>query len=104
MNYRAMHEKLTVSVSFYQYMEKRVFCQLNGDRKVIGVLRGYDVRERSYNSGFLLRLYRLWDFFGELWAGSWGGEYILDWRLIPGVLIGLHEPRAGRIFRGESRW
>lgn len=27
-----------------QYMEKRVFCQLNGDRKVIGVLRGYDVR------------------------------------------------------------
>lgn len=27
-----------------QYMEKRVFCQLNGNRKVIGVLRGYDVR------------------------------------------------------------
>ncbi|BCR90732.1 putative small nuclear ribonucleoprotein SmG [Aspergillus chevalieri] len=26
-----------------KYMEKRVFCQLNGDRKVIGVLRGYDV-------------------------------------------------------------
>lgn len=28
-------------------MEKRVFCQLNGDRKVIGVLRGYDVRETN---------------------------------------------------------
>lgn len=27
-----------------QYMEKRVFCELNGNRKVIGVLRGYDVR------------------------------------------------------------
>ncbi|OJJ88785.1 putative small nuclear ribonucleoprotein SmG [Aspergillus glaucus CBS 516.65] len=26
-----------------KYMEKRVFCQLNGDRKVIGILRGYDV-------------------------------------------------------------
>lgn len=25
-------------------MEKRVFCQLNGNRKVIGILRGYDVR------------------------------------------------------------
>ena len=25
-------------------MEKRVFCELNGNRKVIGVLRGYDVR------------------------------------------------------------
>src|SRR3954462_10084164 len=29
---------------FLQYMEKRVFCQLNGNRKVIGILRGYDVR------------------------------------------------------------
>ena len=25
-------------------MEKRLFVQLNGNRKVIGVLRGYDVR------------------------------------------------------------
>lgn len=31
-------------------MEKRVFCQLNGDRKVIGVLRGYDVRGHTYRS------------------------------------------------------
>lgn len=30
--------------SSMQYMEKRVFCQLNGNRKVIGILRGYDVR------------------------------------------------------------
>lgn len=29
-----------------QYMEKRVFCQINGNRKVIGVLRGYDVSLR----------------------------------------------------------
>ncbi|KAJ5218183.1 uncharacterized protein N7498_000282 [Penicillium cinerascens] len=26
-----------------KYMEKRVFCQINGNRKVIGILRGYDV-------------------------------------------------------------
>ncbi|KAJ5593198.1 hypothetical protein N7537_010102 [Penicillium hordei] len=26
-----------------KYMEKRVFCQLNGNRKVNGILRGYDV-------------------------------------------------------------
>ncbi|OXV05896.1 hypothetical protein Egran_06335, partial [Elaphomyces granulatus] len=29
-----------------KYMEKRLFVQLNGNRKVIGVLRGYDVRAR----------------------------------------------------------
>jgi small nuclear ribonucleoprotein (snRNP)-like protein len=27
-----------------QYLDKRLFVQLNGSRKVIGVLRGYDVR------------------------------------------------------------
>ena len=103
MNYRAMHEKLTVSVSLYQYMEKRVFCQLNGDRKVIGVLRGYDVRGRSYNSGFLLRLYRLWD----IWrAMGWvlGRRVYIELKADTRGLIGLYEPRAGRIFRGESRW
>lgn len=26
-----------------QYLDKRLFVQLNGSRKVIGVLRGYDV-------------------------------------------------------------
>ena len=30
-------------------MEKRVFCQLNGNRKVIGILRGYDVRPIAYS-------------------------------------------------------
>ena len=66
MNYRAMHEKLTVSVSLYQYMEKRVFCQLNGDRKVIGVLRGYDVRGRSYNPGFSYRAASLARYLGAV--------------------------------------
>lgn len=28
----------------FQYLDKRLFVQLNGSRKVIGVLRGYDVR------------------------------------------------------------
>lgn len=27
----------------YQYLDKRLFVQLNGSRKVIGVLRGFDV-------------------------------------------------------------
>lgn len=27
-----------------QYLDKRLFVQLNGSRKVIGILRGYDVR------------------------------------------------------------
>ena len=30
-----------------QYLDKRLFVQLNGSRKVIGVLRGYDVRLSS---------------------------------------------------------
>jgi small nuclear ribonucleoprotein G len=29
-----------------QYLDKRLFVQLNGSRKVIGVLRGYDVGAR----------------------------------------------------------
>jgi small nuclear ribonucleoprotein G len=28
-------------------MEKRLFVQLNGNRKVLGILRGYDVREKQ---------------------------------------------------------
>jgi small nuclear ribonucleoprotein G len=31
-----------------QYMEKRLFIQLNGNRKVLGILRGYDVRDRAF--------------------------------------------------------
>jgi hypothetical protein len=40
-----------------QYLDKRLFVQLNGSRKVIGVLRGYDVR-------FLNRI------FGGHWANG----------------------------------
>lgn len=32
-----------LSQQILQYMEKRLFVQLNGNRKVIGILRGYDV-------------------------------------------------------------
>lgn len=32
------------SLVLVQYLDKRLFVQLNGSRKVIGVLRGYDVR------------------------------------------------------------
>ncbi|KAH0438561.1 LSM domain-containing protein [Colletotrichum camelliae] len=31
------------SPDLYDYLDKRLFVQLNGSRKVIGVLRGYDV-------------------------------------------------------------
>lgn len=31
------------NTSLRQYLDKRLFVQLNGSRKVIGVLRGYDV-------------------------------------------------------------
>lgn len=34
---------LTCLADILQYMEKRLFVQLNGNRKVMGVLRGYDV-------------------------------------------------------------
>lgn len=36
------------SVLLQQYLDKRLFVQLNGSRKVIGVLRGYDVRLHGY--------------------------------------------------------
>lgn len=35
-----------------QYLDKRLFVQLNGSRKVIGVLRGYDVRLLSMSYQF----------------------------------------------------
>jgi small nuclear ribonucleoprotein (snRNP)-like protein len=35
---KGLMSKLTL-----KYMDKRLFVQLNGSRKVIGVLRGYDV-------------------------------------------------------------
>ncbi|KAK9476534.1 hypothetical protein V1514DRAFT_336487 [Lipomyces japonicus] len=33
----------TTTPELKKYMDKRLFIQLNGSRKVIGVLRGYDV-------------------------------------------------------------
>lgn len=35
--------RLLTLVILMQYLDKRLFVQLNGSRKVIGVLRGYDV-------------------------------------------------------------
>ncbi|KAK8931827.1 LSM domain-containing protein [Metarhizium anisopliae] len=35
--------KIESKLTYSQYLEKRLFVQLNGSRKVIGVLRGYDV-------------------------------------------------------------
>lgn len=34
---------LCTALTLLQYLDKRLFVQLNGSRKVIGVLRGYDV-------------------------------------------------------------
>ena len=39
---------LVVRLTLSQYMEKRLFVQLNGNRKVIGILRGYDVCQDSF--------------------------------------------------------
>ena len=36
-----------------QYLDKRLFVQLNGSRKVIGVLRGYDVGSTHPNAPFI---------------------------------------------------
>ena len=35
---------LQMCTDFSQYLDKRVEVQLNGSRKVMGTLRGYDVR------------------------------------------------------------
>ncbi len=39
---------LNYSLTLLQYLDKRLFVQLNGSRKVIGVLRGYDVSYRCH--------------------------------------------------------
>jgi hypothetical protein len=38
---------LALHLTSIQYLDRRLFVQLNGSRKVIGVLRGYDVRVLS---------------------------------------------------------
>lgn len=54
---------------FTQYMEKRIFCQLNGNRKVIGVLRGYDVRtEPRIRPSYIMPEAPIWElsrFYGR---------------------------------------
>jgi small nuclear ribonucleoprotein G len=35
-----------------KYLEKRILVQLNGSRKVMGILRGYDVHTRPFPSGY----------------------------------------------------
>lgn len=37
-----------------QYMDKRISVQLNGSRKVIGTLRGFDVSRGEWTCGLLL--------------------------------------------------
>ena len=48
--YRGHHnlpkQKSSIPDYLTQYLEKRLFVQLNGSRKIIGVLRGYDVRNQ----------------------------------------------------------
>jgi hypothetical protein len=44
---------LNYSLIVPQYLDKRLFVQLNGSRKVIGVLRGYDVRTPRSKSSFM---------------------------------------------------
>ena len=58
-----------------QYLDKRLFVQLNGSRKVIGVLRGYDV---------LLKKLSVITFYADKAAG-------------------LPKHRLGRRRRGEGR-
>ncbi|KAF5712058.1 small nuclear ribonucleoprotein G [Fusarium globosum] len=38
----AQPELKKASRSLFRYLDKRLFVQLNGSRKVIGILRGYD--------------------------------------------------------------
>ncbi|PNP66719.1 hypothetical protein FNYG_13449 [Fusarium nygamai] len=39
----AQPELKKASLGLFCYLDKRLFVQLNGSRKVIGILRGYDV-------------------------------------------------------------
>lgn len=38
-----LHSLASADTIDLQYLDKRLFVQLNGSRRVIGVLRGYDV-------------------------------------------------------------
>ncbi|KAI4280769.1 MAG: hypothetical protein L6R38_004195 [Xanthoria sp. 2 TBL-2021] len=51
-----------------KYLDKRLFVQLNGSRKVLGVLRGYDVRKTPLNLLFHSRAYGLEDRYNQGWT------------------------------------
>ena len=53
---------------YAKYLDKRLFVQLNGSRKVIGVLRGYDVRPSPRHS-FSLQFYWNNDTYSTLRIG-----------------------------------
>jgi small nuclear ribonucleoprotein G len=56
-----------------QYMEKRLFVQLNGNRKVLGILRGYDVCGSFYC------------LFARL---CWGGGTVLTgWKVFLNIVL-----------------
>ena len=44
LNYSLLRTPPRTNLPLRQYLDKRLFVQLNGSRKVLGVLRGYDVR------------------------------------------------------------
>lgn len=41
------HIMFEQQLTVWQYLDKRIEVQLNGSRKVMGTLRGYDVRSRD---------------------------------------------------------
>lgn len=43
LHYSLLRPPPRTNLPFLQYLDKRLFVQLNGSRKVLGVLRGYDV-------------------------------------------------------------
>jgi hypothetical protein len=61
--------------NLHKYLEKRVLVQLNGSRKVMGILRGYDVRFSDF----------------------------INYRRISDYIIGLLEHRPRRGARREGR-
>jgi hypothetical protein len=75
-------------------MEKRVFCQLNGNRKVIGILRGYDVRSIRISYPVLGSQELVWRISSVAWANS-----VLMRRLTM-RMRDLGKRRANRIFTG----
>ena len=78
-----------------QYLDKRLFVQLNGSRKVIGVLRGYDVS---------FPILRLWS-SESIWLISWMRQVFLNIVLDDAVeeKDGGEKVRLGMVVRVYSR-